>query len=205
MGNIDEIQKCYNKYLVDELCYRRDGLYIGSIRIMTYDQKEIMNKYAESLAKERSNLKVLEVGYGLGEFADAIEKYDVKKHLIVECHPKICDLARQRFADNNSVEVFQGFWQNYVPLEKFDSIFYDTTVLDEDAVDSLISFLKWAQLYLSDGGRISFWYCGTKIDRRLMDYFEAEGIKYDISLCEANGKQYLIFVIYNQESQAIYI
>lgn len=205
MRNIDEIQKCYDNYLEEDLLYREDGLYIGSIRIMTFDQNEIMNKYAESLAKDRSNLQVLEVGYGLGEFADAIEKYNIKKHIIVECHPKICDLARQRFADNNSVEVWQGFWQNYVPSGKFDSIFYDTTVLDEDAVDSLISFLKWAQLYLSDGGRISFWYCGTKIDCRLMDYFDAEGIKYDISLSEANGKQYLIFVIYNLKSRPVYI
>lgn len=198
MRDVDEIQKYYNDYLDENLLYREDGLYIGSIRIMTFDQNKIMNKYAESLAKNRTNLQVLEVGYGLGEFADAIEKYSIKKHIIVECHPKICDLARQRFADNDCVEVWQGFWQGYVPMIKFDSIFYDTTVLDEDAVDSLISFLDWAQAYLSKDGRISFWYCGIKIDGRLMEYLEVEGIKYDISLCEAYKKQYLIFVIYKK-------
>lgn len=203
MRDIDEIQNSYDNYLEEDICYRGDGLYIGDIRIMTFDQTEIMNKYAENLAKGSANLQILEVGYGLGEFAVAIEKYNVKKHIIVECHPQICHLAKQRFADNKLVEVWQGFWQNYIPKKKFDVIFYDTTVLGEDAVDSLIYFLKWAQKYLNDRGKISFWYCGVKIDCRLMDYFELEGIKYDVSLTEANGKQYLIFVIYKLKSCSV--
>ena len=196
MKNIEEIQKCYNSYLEEDLLYQEDGLYIGKIRIMTFDQNEIMNKYAEILAQNRKNLQVLEVGYGIGEFANAIEKYDIKKHIIVECHPQICDLARQKFADNDCVEVWYGFWQSYIPAIKFDSIFYDTTVLDEDAVDSLISFLGWAQAYLTKDGRMSFWYCGAKIDGRLMEYLETNDIKYNISLYEVKKKQYLIFVIY---------
>lgn len=198
MRDIDDILKCYKGYLDEDLFFQDDGLYIGNIRIMTFDQIEIMNKYASSLAKNRTNLRILEVGYGLGEFAGAIEKFNLKEHVIVECHPKICEMARQRFSDSNHVEVWQGFWQSYVPLTKFDSIFYDTTVLDEDAMDSLISFLEWSQEYLSKRGRISFWYCGTKIDSRLFKYLETEHIKYDISLSEASGKHYLIFVIYKK-------
>ncbi|MDD6057153.1 MAG: hypothetical protein PUB98_02665 [Clostridiales bacterium] len=41
---------------------------------MTYDQRKSMDKYAQYIMQNRYNINVLEVGYGLGVFAEAIEK-----------------------------------------------------------------------------------------------------------------------------------
>ncbi len=196
MKDMDGIFNCYNDYLNSEVQYQEDGLYIGDIRIMTYDQVQVMDRYAECLAKNRLNIKVLEVGYGLGVFADSIEKYSIQKHVIIDCHPQICNIARKKYIHNKNVEVCQDFWQNYRSSIQFDSIFYDTTVLNGDAVNSLVSFLNWSQQYMSNSGIVSFWYCGDKIDFRILDYLEQHRIKYEISLFETQNRKYMIFKIY---------
>ncbi len=196
------IIESYTEYLDNKIKYKTDGLYVGEIRVMTFGQVRVMNKYAQYIADGCNNIKALEIGYGLGVFSAAIEKYNIQKHVIVECHPQICENARRRYANNENVVVWMGFWQNYKPIDKFDCIFYDTTVLNEDAIDSLISFLQWSQEHMSDVGKVSFWYCGKEIDSRIIDYFNRNEIRYDVNLYEDKDNNYLIFIVYKKKDVA---
>lgn len=192
----------YNKYdsfLSSEVINKSDGVYIDNIRIITHDQSDVMARYASNVVDGRKNISILEVGYGLGVFSDEIEKYDLKKHCIVECHPQLIENAECKYKNKKHVEVFCGFWQDYTPNILFDAVFYDVTVLDQDAVDSLISFLKWIDKYLNIGGIVSFWYCGRKIDRRILDYLYSSLYIYHISIYE-NKRHYIMFYIKKEKN-----
>jgi len=185
----------YKEYLDSDIENRLDGYYIGQQRIMTFDQKKIMKRYAEYVIDGKKDVRLLEVGYGLGVFAEEAEDIGTEEHVIIECHPIICTIAREKYANQKHIKVFQGFWQNFNSEKCYNAIFYDSTVIGEDidAVDELLEFIEFARTnLLTEDGVMSFWYRGNKIDARILDFLQKKMIKFQIVLCEIDKVHYLI-------------
>lgn len=193
----------YYEYLNESVLLKSDGLYIGCHRIMTVGQEEVMNAYAKALVAERHQIRILEVGYGLGVFANEVERYDVKEHVIIECHPELCRRAKETFSMKSHVKVLPIFWQDLdAGLGKFDGIFYDVSSIEGDAIKQLLDFIDYAyDNLLFTGGKISFWYCTNKYDERILHKIKEKKAKIEFSmitedeLCNLPCKTFIITLI----------
>lgn len=156
--------KIYSKFLKEDLIQKNGEIFIGAEQIMCSGQKEIMEKYAKIVCSNGAK-KILEVGYGGGVFSECLQSYNIQKHVIIECHPQVCDLAKMRLKNKKNVIIINDLWQNcFGKLDKFDGIFYDITSPGGYALEDLIKFIDIAfDELLCDGGIFSFWYCTKKI------------------------------------------
>ena len=71
---------------------------------------------------------VLEIGFGLGYSADAIQKYDINTHTIIECDPVVLVRLKQwAKQQKHKVIIVEGSWQKVLHTldQRFDSIFMD--------------------------------------------------------------------------------
>ena len=77
---------------------------------------------------------VLEIGFGLGYSANAIQKYDISTHTIIECDPEVLIKLREwAKRQKHKVIIVEGSWQEVLSTidQRFDSIFMDDYPLDE--------------------------------------------------------------------------
>lgn len=173
----------YKKYLNSTVNYRQNGIYIGEERIMTYGQEEVMNFYAEIVINKKNNPRILEVGFGAGIFAQQVEKYNVSEHIIIECHPRICENAIKLFENKANVKIIQAFWQEInASIGKFDGIFYDVSVIGGNAVEELLEFINYAFHYLlNEGGVFTFWYCSKTINYKILETLKKNNAEIEIT------------------------
>lgn len=76
---------------------------------------------------------VLEIGFGCGYSASAIQSYKPRSHTIIEYHPTVAQKAREWAADKEGVTIIEDTWQNCVSsLGKFDAIFFDDYPLESE-------------------------------------------------------------------------
>lgn len=69
---------------------------------------------------------VLEIGFGLGYAANAIQKYHPSSHTIVENNPSIIAKAKEWAKKHTNVTVVEGFWQDKLKdLGIFDAIYFN--------------------------------------------------------------------------------
>jgi len=98
----------------------------GHILAMPFDREETVKAVDELMVFEGAS--VLEVGFGLGFSAEAIQKRKPSSHVIVECSPAILARLRAWAAGRPSVTVVEGTWQACLPrLGVFDRIFWDAS------------------------------------------------------------------------------
>lgn len=70
--------------------------------------------------------RVLEIGFGLGFTAGAIQSRRPAQHVIVECAPVVLERLRVWAKDKPSVVVVEGTWQQKLPeLGQFDRVLFD--------------------------------------------------------------------------------
>jgi len=84
--------------------------------------------YMNSLIKKLNPYgDVLEIGFGLGYSADAIQKYDIKSHTIIEADEQVFQKAIEwSKLQKHKVNLVKGYWQDVLSnLGKFDCIFFD--------------------------------------------------------------------------------
>ena len=85
--------------------------------------------YMEALVKKlRPSGDVLEIGFGLGYSSNAIQKYNIKTHTIIECDPEVLKKLRTWAPrQRHKVRIIEGAWQEKLPLmhRRFDSFFID--------------------------------------------------------------------------------
>jgi len=155
--------------------------------------------YMELLAKIATSRggTVLELGYGMGLSAKAIQQHDISTHLIVECHPDVIAKAvkdlRQPIEDNR-VHILSGFWQEIIPLladESVDGILFDTYPLKEEEIHSNhFSFFKDAYRMLKASGVLTYYsdevsdYSAPHLNKLLQAGFRRENIHSQI--CDVN-------------------
>ena len=115
----------------DSLVYKKDRfgkdvlVDVDSSEVMTYWEKPYMEALVDKLKQYGD---VLEVGFGLGYSADAIQKYDITSHTIIECDSTVLERTREwAKKQKHKVVIIEGTWEDQVPLldQRFDSIFFD--------------------------------------------------------------------------------
>lgn len=91
--------------------------------VMMRWEKEIMEAHAKVIA---TGGDVLEIGFGMGLSATAIQEYGVSSHTIVEIHPEIAKRAREWAKDYPNVTIIEAAWRDIGDgLGQYDGIFYD--------------------------------------------------------------------------------
>ena len=84
--------------------------------------------YMEALVKElHPKGNVLEIGFGLGYSATAIQRYNINTHTIIECDKNVLEKAYEwSEKQNHKVFLVEGTWQDKLKsLGYFDSFFFD--------------------------------------------------------------------------------
>jgi len=108
-----------------------------SLQVMMEWEKPYMEACIEAL---KPHGDVLEIGFGLGYSATAIEKFKPKSHTIIECDPVVFKKAEEWAKKYPNVKLIQGTWQQTLAkLGNFDSIFFDDySPLSEKEIEKLI-------------------------------------------------------------------
>ena len=71
---------------------------------------------------------VLEIGFGMGYSATAIQKYNPKSYTIIECDPIVIKKCKEWAKDYDNVIIIESKWQDVIEtLGTYDSIFFDPT------------------------------------------------------------------------------
>ena len=166
-----------------------DRLLIGGYQVMMSWEKPLMHKMVEMLHSETQG-DILEVGFGMGISATAIQSSGVKSHTIIEPHPEVYERAlgwRKSYPDSK-IDIVRGYWQNIVAELKFyDGIFFDTfTPSDRGAqIKRLHFFLVASEKLLKPSGALVFYHMSSKLEysyqKQLFKYFSKVFIeRFDI-------------------------
>ena len=95
----------------------------GSFQVMMEWEKPYMEACIDALQPKGD---VLEIGFGLGYSATAIQKHHPISHTIIECDPIVATRAHEWAAKYSHIILKQDMWQNVLPaLGIFDTIFFD--------------------------------------------------------------------------------
>ena len=116
---------------------------------------------------------VLELGFGLGMSATAIQRYNPKSHTIIEVDDTAFERAKEWAKDKTNVNIVKGKWQDVMhklPRQIYDETFFDVTEisgkLHRPAYHTLITY--WTYIF------VDLWYNHhSKIGSKLT-FFVAE-------------------------------
>ncbi len=112
--------------------YNDNELRIAGQQVMQAWETPLMAAMSAAIASEGGS--VLELGFGMGISATAIQAAGVARHVIVEANPQVVE-EFERWRDRHAsgvVELVFGRWQDVeAELGRFDGIFFDTYPLDE--------------------------------------------------------------------------
>jgi spermidine synthase len=166
------------------------GLKLGSHYAMFFAEAELMRLHAKHLVHGVAQPDVLEVGIGLGVFAEQLASTGIGSYTAVEAHPRVADIARARVLSSYPAptELVIKPWQlTAFPPQSFDAIMYDTWPPDGCADSDFAIFVETvAMRCLRPGGRFSFFSSGSTLSdtrRRVMEghFAEVETWSYSLS------------------------
>lgn len=153
-----------------------EGLRIGRQFVMFFAEAELMRQHATRLTDGIAGANVVEVGLGLGVFAEQLRDQSIGSYTAIEPHPGVASLARQRVLDTfpAPAQVYTEPWQ-LVPLQAgtFDAIMYDTWPPDGHADTDFAAFVAHVAIpTLRPGGRFSFFHSGNAISATRRDVLD---------------------------------
>ena len=102
----------------------------GQYQAMMEWEKSYMEAIIEKLNPSGD---VLEIGFGLGYSADAIQKFDINSHTIIEADENVLKKLKEWAPlQKHKVNIIEGCWQYRLPsmTQKFDSFFFDDYPVD---------------------------------------------------------------------------
>jgi len=155
-----------------------DKMMVGKHAIMWQWESPLMEKYANILASQNGDL--LEIGFGMGIFANCIQNYNIKSHTIIEPHPNIFSMAekfKEKHIDKDII-LINDFWQNAIDkLAQYDAIFFDSWSGEDELDNDVFTFFKIAaNKLLKPNGKLAFWYYNSSLSVNyqieLLKYFE---------------------------------
>jgi spermidine synthase len=136
---------------------------------MFFAENDLMAEHARRLVAARTAVRVLEVGLGLGVFAEQLATHHPGGYLAVEPHPGVVDLVAPgvRAALTCPVTVLVQPWQVLgLPPASVDAIMYDTWPPEGHADTDFAVFVERVAVpALRPGGRFSFFHSGTELPR----------------------------------------
>lgn len=147
--------------------------------VMESWQQPYMAEFARVVT--RNGGRILELGFGMGLAANAIEQYDIEEHVIIEPNHDIYEMAVQ-FSKRapHKVTVLHGRWQDLVedrtvlPDASFDGVFFDASPFDERELHfRQFDFAEHAQRLLRPGG--VYTYCNLTSLGRVKDFYDSWG------------------------------
>ncbi|VEL09593.1 unnamed protein product [Protopolystoma xenopodis] len=170
-------------YLRSRLEYSDNGQRLmdtgTNLAVMMDWERPLMSRHAEwicfadhcdaksaSLKDQARELRVLNVGFGMGIVDTAIQSFTPTEHVIIEAHPQVLDFMRSKgWQNRRGVSILSGRWQEAVITLKeeiiscnrprFDGIFFDTYAEDDTDLRRFHSYLPY--LLRQDGGRYSYY------------------------------------------------
>lgn len=153
--------------------------------VMMAWETDIMKRTADLLVPT-SNLRILNIGHGMGIIDSFFQEKAPSAHHIIEAHPAVlARMKRDGWYERPNVTVHEGKWQEVVPkiMEQgylFDAIYFDTFAEDYKALRDFFSDCVLG--LLDDRGKWGF-FNGLGADRQIcydvygkvveMDLFEA--------------------------------
>lgn len=175
MKTREELSKSWS---VAPAMYDMHTLQIDGHPVMEDWEAGYMSKLAE-IACTRGAQHILEIGYGLGLSARAIQQHPgVVTHTVIECHPEVLAKCRNNFSTeiiNGRLRLLSGFWQDVAKTLddcSFDGILYDTyPLVKEDEEIQPFAFFKEAYRLLKPGG--IFTYFSSEEDDFTPDHLRA--------------------------------
>ena len=122
----------------------------GTHQVMMEWERPYMEACIEALEPTGD---VLEIGFGCGYSARAIQKFSPKSHTIIEYHPVVARKALEWAKDFPNVRIIEDTWQNALgKLGVFDQIFFDDYPLESQKQQlKLIKSKQKASWVLSKG------------------------------------------------------
>jgi spermidine synthase len=115
-------------------------------------ETELMSRHAKIITKNRGN--ILEIGFGMGISAQAIQDYGCDRHIIVESHPQILEKLKEWAIDKTNVEIIEGDWFEVwlkISNNMYDGIFYDADCYNMMSFRTLI-----VDRYLKENGIFTY-------------------------------------------------
>ena len=95
----------------------------GQFQVMMEWERPYMESCIEVLEPQGD---VLEVGFGCGYSASAIQCHKPKSHTIIEYHPVVAEKAREWAREYSQIQIVENTWQEALgSLGIFDAIFFD--------------------------------------------------------------------------------
>ncbi|KAF9012370.1 arginine methyl transferase [Cyathus striatus] len=136
------------------------------VGVMMGWEKEIMQSTVEKLYFNHpnlENLKVLNIGFGLGIIDDLFQTHGKPPscHVIIEPHPDVLEYMKETgWFEKPGVKILQGKWQDYVESDillgfgGFDIIYTDTFSEDYESLRQFFEHIP--DLMLGTDSRFSF-------------------------------------------------
>lgn len=170
--------------------YLHQALDISDEQIVVREtQTPVMMKWELPLMRRMANIAaarrgdILEIGFGMGLSARAVQQLRPRSHTIVEAHPEIAECLRAWSAGKSSVKVIEAPWQQIVGnLATYDGIIFDVFGGSEQR----LSFFRRLSELLRPNGFATLW-LGDDVDlpSELKNVLHEQGFTYGVSKVSA--------------------
>jgi len=143
------------------------GLRLGTQYVMFFAEADLMRAHAVKLTSGTTRADVLEIGLGLGVFADQLARLDIGSYTAIEPHHGVASLTTERVLASRlpGAKVITEPWQTLsLPDASYDAIMYDTWPPRGRADKDFALFVETVAVKaLRPGGRFSFFHSGTQL------------------------------------------
>jgi guanidinoacetate N-methyltransferase len=174
--------------------YTEHTLRIAGHPVMEDWETGYMHMLADIATTNKGN--VLEIGYGLGISARAIQTRS-QKHYVIECHPDVITKGISDFSEEvatGKMNILSGFWEDVTPILKdavFDGILFDSYPLDEEQIHANhFWFFEEAYRLLKPGGILTYYSDeATSFSAAHLEKLHAAGFRpedIDFKICDVN-------------------
>jgi spermidine synthase len=163
-----------------------EGLRIGLQYVMFFAEADLMGKHVAALLDGLDCADVLEVGLGLGVFAEHLLRLDINSYTAIEPHQGVASLAHHRVLHkfDGRAHVITQPWQ-LVPVKtaSLDAIMYDTWPPDGHADTDFAIFVEQVAVpSLRPGGRFSFFVSGDVLSDARRDVLDRHFDSWNLAL-----------------------
>jgi guanidinoacetate N-methyltransferase len=142
--------------------YDAHSLTIAQYPVMADWERPYMERLAAIAASKGGT--VLEVGYGMGIAASALQVHDIDSHIVIECHPAViahCIVTHRSALATGSMHLMTGYWQDVTPMlagESIDGILFDTFPVSQQemTIGTHMFFFEEAYRLLKSGGVLTY-------------------------------------------------